>query len=104
MQFSRTMGGVLGVSIMGALLAATLASQGPAGGPGPDAIVDPMRRASLSAEVRESWRRPLAEGLHRAFLVGLGAAALGILFALAIPRGRAQDHAVDPAPAPPARS
>ena len=93
-QFTRTLGGALGVALMGTLLSATLTSRRPnvAGVPSPDAIVDPLTRRNLPEAVRDLWRLPLAAGLHRVFVVGAIAGGLGILLALSIPKGRAQDH------------
>lgn len=95
-QFSRSMSGAICVAVMGALLAATLASQRPTGGdiPSPNDVVDPVKRDSLTEAQRLAWRVPLANGLNRAFLVGIVAAILGFFTALAIPPGKAEELSV----------
>ncbi len=108
-QFTRTMGGAIGVAVMGALLAATLASEGPKGSIGPDAVVDPIVRSGLPPEMRNLWKRPLSEGLHRIFLLATAVAALGVVTSLLIPGGkvpslpprRSETSESPPAPASP---
>jgi MFS family permease len=92
-QFSRSMTGAITVAIMGAIIAGTLSAQRPEGPniPSPNEVVDPIKRDSLTEEQRDAWKGPLSDGLTRAFFVGIVAAALGFISALAIPRGKAED-------------
>ncbi|MBI2898686.1 MAG: MFS transporter [Planctomycetes bacterium] len=95
-QFTRTMGAALGVAVMGAFLAAALAAHGPTvpGAPSANDIVDPLRRRAFSQEQIDLWRLPLAKGMHGIFVIAAVAGAVGLLLALFIPGGRAQDQAV----------
>ena len=96
-QFSRSMTGAITVAIMGAIIAGTLSAQRPDGPniPSPNEVVDPIKRDSLTEEQRDAWKGPLSDGLTRAFFVGIVAAALGFISALAIPKGKAQDFVSD---------
>ncbi len=95
-QFSRSMSGAICVAVMGALLAATLASQRPQGPgvPSPNEVVDPVKRDTLTEAQKHAWRIPLAEGLNQAFFVGIVTAVLGLLSAMTIPRGKADELSV----------
>lgn len=96
MQFTRTMGGAMGVAVMGAVLSTTLLANRPAGpAPSPDDIVDPVRRRVLSPAEVELWRVPLAKGIRGIFWLGVAAGIAGSLVALAIPGGRARDHVLE---------
>ena len=96
-QFSRSMTGSITVAIMGAIIAGTLVAQRPSGTdiPSPNEVVDPIKRDQLTEAQREAWKGPLSNGLTRAFFIGIVAAALGFLSALAIPRGKAEDFVAE---------
>lgn len=99
--FFRTIGGTIGVALMGAVLThhltvASASTDDPALvalASKPDSIVQESARAGLSAEAVEWLRRALAEGLDGVFLTGLliGLVSLGV--ALFFPRGSARELA-----------
>lgn len=99
-QFSRSIGGAVGVAIMGAVLTAGLASHlQRAAGAGvltqeraaelasnPNALIDPQAQAGLSNEVLNALRDAMALSLQRVFWVGTVLAALALLVSLRLPR------------------
>jgi EmrB/QacA subfamily drug resistance transporter len=98
-QFSRTIGGSLGVALMGALLNAqlglrlggTLESEGQI----INTLLDPARRGTLAAGVVETVQVGLAGALHTVYLVPFGAALVGLTLALLVfPGGRVDQHVV----------
>jgi len=99
--FVRSIGGAVGVAIMGARLstavqrAVTGLNDSPAlyGGFRAEALMNPMARASLPSSVLETLRGAIASGLHEAYLVGLLVAALGFACVFLIPGGRPQEQA-----------
>ncbi len=106
-QFSRTIGGSLGVALMGALLnlqlEARLAGQLLGTGADPTAVVrnllDPATR-SLYAGQLGTLQEVLAEALHTVFLLPLAITGLALVLGLmAFPTGSVRDHmASRPAP------
>ncbi len=91
-QFSRSIGGVLGVSVMGAFLSLRLAALLRAAGLDPAAVdlnslLDPLARASAGA-LDEALRRALAGAIQGVFAIALGAAALGLVATTLAPAGR----------------
>jgi MFS family permease len=84
-QFSRTIGGSVGVGIMGAILAAAV-------GPLASAVLDPVARGSISATDLAAARAGLQTGLGWIYLilVGTSVAALGLAL-----RTMPQMHVVD---------
>jgi EmrB/QacA subfamily drug resistance transporter len=91
-QFSRCIGGTLGVSVMGALLASRLASGLLAAGLDPasvsiSALIDPVASGS-SAALGDELRAVLAASIHGVFWLAFGAAALGLVATLFAPAGR----------------
>jgi EmrB/QacA subfamily drug resistance transporter len=110
--FFRSIGGAVGVAVMGAVLSHELARQLLALGAGaaadsrlqaliahPDAVVHPTLRASLPPVVLAAFSQALADALHAVFLVGLGIACLALASAFLVPAGRAQDLALAEKPA-----
>ncbi|HWQ83796.1 MAG TPA: MFS transporter [Anaerolineales bacterium] len=90
-QFSRSMGGTLGVSVMGAFLSARLAAGLRAAGQDPaavslDSLLDPVASASLALE--GSLRNILAGAISSVFVIAFIAAGCGLLVTLLAPRGR----------------
>ncbi|HYK02327.1 MAG TPA: MDR family MFS transporter [Thermoanaerobaculia bacterium] len=83
-QFSRSMGGALGVAVLGALLAAGLAefSQDP------NALVNPEARAKIAPEELRALQGALEGTLRTIFWVCTAVVALALAFALRIPRGK----------------
>jgi hypothetical protein len=105
--FFRSIGGAVGVAVMGAVLSHELARQilalGAAGVSDPrlqaliahpDAVVHPGLRATLPPAVLAAFSQALADALHGVFLVGLGIACLALVSAFLVPAGRAQDLAL----------
>jgi EmrB/QacA subfamily drug resistance transporter len=107
--FFRSIGGAVGVAVMGAVLSAELGRQlrgvlatveGPARAQlealirQPDAMIQPTLRGQVPSAVLAAFSQGLANALHAVFLVGLGIAALALLSAFLVPAGRAQDLAL----------
>jgi EmrB/QacA subfamily drug resistance transporter len=104
--FFRSIGGAVGVALMGAVMAYELIRylQPFDGVPPevlreliahPDAAVNPALRAALPAPVLAAFGQALANALHAVFLVGLGIACLALVAAFLVPAGRAQDLVLD---------
>ncbi len=108
--FFRSIGGAVGVAIMGAVLSSQLAAQllslpGATDGRArsqveafvahPDAVVHPALRLTLPPPVLAAFSQALANALHAVFLVGFGIACLALASAFLVPAGRAQDLALD---------
>ncbi|MBI4492532.1 MAG: MFS transporter [Chloroflexi bacterium] len=98
-QFFRSIGGTLGVSLVGAVftaaLAARLAGLGLEGEAFASAntLLDPVARSSLAPAALPALRTALAQALHTVFLANVAVAALGLVAALQLPGGRAEAHA-----------
>ncbi|KPV49356.1 hypothetical protein SE17_33115, partial [Kouleothrix aurantiaca] len=89
LQFSRSIGGTLGVSIMGALLSAQLAAGLLAAGLDPasvslSALLDPIAQAN-SAALDGTLRTVLARAILGVFWLAFGAAVLGLAATLLAP-------------------
>jgi EmrB/QacA subfamily drug resistance transporter len=109
-QFSRSIGGAVGVAIMGAVLSAGLASHlqrvARAGaGPltaeraaklasNPNALIEPQARAALAPEVLDELQEALAAAIHSVFWTGTALAGLALLVAFWLPRR--DDRSVTP--------
>jgi EmrB/QacA subfamily drug resistance transporter len=74
-QFSRTIGGAVGVGVMGGVLTAFL-------GTASSAILDPIARGSVPTEAALAARASLAAGLGVTYWLMFGAAALACLLAV----------------------
>lgn len=101
-QFSRSIGGAVGVAIMGAVLSAGLAArlaEVARDGSGvltieraselaanPNALIDPQARAALSAGALDALRGALTAAIHNVFWVGTVLAALALLVSFYLPR------------------
>ena len=101
-QFSRSIGGAVGVAIMGAVLSAGLASHlqrvaRTGAGPltperaaelasNPNALIDPQASAALPPEVLDELRESLAAAIHNVFWTGTALAGLALLVAFWLPR------------------
>jgi EmrB/QacA subfamily drug resistance transporter len=100
--FFRTIGGTVGVAIMGSVMAhrmnATMAGTTDrdliALAANPDSIVGEATRRALSPEAVEWLRHALANSLEGVFMVGIVVAALSWFVALAFPAGSAEELAV----------
>ncbi len=101
-QFSRSIGGAVGVAIMGAVLSAGLAShlqsyaRTSAGtltperaaelASNPNALIEPEARAALPPEVLDELQEAMASAIHNVFWTGTALAFLAFLVALRLPR------------------
>jgi EmrB/QacA subfamily drug resistance transporter len=95
-QFTRTIGGTLGIAALGAVLNARLAPTLRAAGTADvNALLDPSARGSLTAEVVQLVRQGLASGLHQVYLILALVAASGVIIAWFLP-----PHVPASAPAP----
>jgi EmrB/QacA subfamily drug resistance transporter len=102
-QFSRSIGGAVGVAIMGAVLSAGLAShlQGVASrgaGPltperaaelasNPNALIEPEARAALPPAVLDELQEAMAVSIHKVFWTGTVFSGLALVVAFWLPRG-----------------
>ena len=101
-QFSRSIGGAIGVAVMGAVLSVGLASQLnqiARGGnsalsaesaaelsANPNALIEPHARAALPAATLDVLQGALAAATHNVFWVGTVLAGLALLVSLYLPR------------------
>jgi Na+/melibiose symporter-like transporter len=98
-QFSRSIGGVLGVSVMGVVLSLGLAANLRAAGLDPTAVsvnslIDPVAQASASTALDASLRIALAGATQNVFLLAFIAAIIGLAATLFAPAGRIAQLAV----------
>jgi hypothetical protein len=109
-QFSRSIGGAVGVAVMGAVLSAGLAARlGEVARDGsgvltleraselaanPNALIDPQARAALPAGALDALRGAMASAIHNVFWVGTVLAALALFVSFYLPR--AGDHNTEP--------
>lgn len=101
MQFSRSIGGTLGVSIMGAALSARLASNLSASGLNPELVsqlLDPLPGAE--AVINEGARIAVADAISLVFLFAFIAAGLAFLATLFTPRTELKDKPAEVEPVP----
>ncbi|HET9222518.1 MAG TPA: MDR family MFS transporter [Roseiflexaceae bacterium] len=93
LQFSRSIGGTLGVSVMGAALSAGLAASLAAAGLDPQAVsvdelLSPAGRSGAAAQIDGALRDALAAGIQTVFIIAFVAAALALLVTFFAPSGR----------------
>lgn len=107
--FFRSIGGAVGVAVMGAILSAQMQTQTShlpelAGGAltpekladlirHPDALITPAARAQLPPAALDVLQQILATALHGVFVVGLTVAIIAFVVTLFLPRGTAHEHA-----------
>ncbi len=106
--FFRSIGGAVGVAVMGAVLSTQMNSQAtqlPELGSllppeklmdllrHPDALLSPAARAQLPAPVESALQQILATALHWVFVVGLVVAIFALIVTLFLPKGTAHEHA-----------
>ncbi|MFL5806890.1 MAG: MDR family MFS transporter [Roseiflexaceae bacterium] len=110
-QFSRSIGGTIGVSVMGAALSIRLSSALRAAGLDPNAVsldklLDPLAGANAGAALEGALRSALASAIQVVFVIAFVAAALALLVTFFAPGGRiaqlaarrSQSEAEPPAP------
>jgi EmrB/QacA subfamily drug resistance transporter len=101
LQFSRSIGGTLGVSVMGAALSARLASNLAASHLDP-ALVQQLLNPLPGAEVviAEGARAAMADGIHLVFVIAFAAAALAMATVFFTPRKELTDQQSEREPSP----
>jgi EmrB/QacA subfamily drug resistance transporter len=92
-QFSRSIGGTLGVSVMGAALSLNLAKSLSAMGIDPstvsvDSLIEPVPGSEISAALIDSLREALTSAIHAVFLLAFIAAVLALVSTFFTPRER----------------
>lgn len=92
-QFSRSIGGALGVSVMGVALSLRLAAHLAEAGLDPtqisvEALLDPIAQAATHLVLEGTLREALTGAIQRVFVIAFIAAALGLLATAFAPRGR----------------
>jgi EmrB/QacA subfamily drug resistance transporter len=92
-QFSRSIGGVLGVSVMGAVLSMSLASNLQVAGMDPatvslNSLLDPLAQASANTTLDTTLRTALAGAIQNVFLLALIASGIGLIATALAPGGR----------------
>jgi EmrB/QacA subfamily drug resistance transporter len=93
-QFTRTMGGTVGIALLGAVLNARLAATLRAAGTADvNAVLNPAVRSALPAAVLRVVQNGLAAGLHQIYLLLAIAAVAGFAVACFYPKGRATEGA-----------
>jgi len=85
-QFSRSIGGALGVALLGAVLASGLASFSD----NPNALVNAEARAHMPQATLVQLQHALEGTLHNIFLICAIIVVLSLLFALALPGGKVE--------------
>lgn len=98
MQFSRSIGGTLGVSVMGAALSARLISNLSASGLDLDLVTQLLNSSSTEAMIGEGVRIALANAISLVFLIAFIVAFLGLVVTLFTPRRELKDKASENEP------
>ena len=100
LTFSRSIGGTIGVSIMGAVLAALLLNglQSLDGNLSitPEQLLDPIASHSIPPQALEPLREVLAAAIQPVFVIAAVATALGLVAALFMPGGSVRELATEP--------
>ena len=109
-QFSRSIGGAIGVAIMGALLTAALSvelqrsatqdgrlteSQAIEFASNPNALIEPAARSALAPGTLSVLQSSLASAMHPIFWAGALASALGFIVVLFLPKEREDEEPID---------
>jgi MFS family permease len=101
MQFSRSIGGTLGVSVMGAALSARLAANLSASGLDPQLVsqlLDPLPGAQ--AVINEGARIAVADAIALVFLLAFFAAGLALIATFFTPRTQLRERKTEGEPLP----
>ncbi|MFQ5847129.1 MAG: MDR family MFS transporter [Candidatus Methylomirabilales bacterium] len=110
-MFSRTIGGALGVGLLGGVMTRIL--RGELLGlstrtaevnlrafvQNPEILLQPAARVGLPPPLLDGIKAALAQGLHAAFVVGLFIALVALVSAFLLPEGLARDHTFSEGPA-----
>jgi MFS family permease len=101
LQFSRSMGGTLGVSVMGAALSVRLASNLNASGLDPSLVAQLLDPAAPGSEaiIDAGARFAMANAIHLVFLIAFIAAALALVSAIFTPRKELTENTASVSPA-----
>ncbi len=109
-QFSRSIGGAIGVAIMGAVLTASLATelnkaanengviteaQAEEFASNPNALIEPSAKAEISGETLDVLQSALAHAIRPVFWLGALMAGFGLLVVLFLPRQEREEETVD---------
>jgi EmrB/QacA subfamily drug resistance transporter len=97
-QFFRSIGGAVGVAVMGAILNARMAAELP-DRDAASAVLEPAARAAIPPEMLETVTTALASSLHSVYLAIAIVAAGGLALSLLFPRGTVEEHAHTEVPA-----
>ncbi len=97
LQFSRSMGGTLGVSVMGAALSLRLASNLNASGLDPELVSQLLEPAS-GVIIDAGARLALADSIHLVFVIAFVAGVLGLVAAFFAPHKELKDRDVESEP------
>ncbi len=103
LQFSRSMGGTLGVSVMGAALSMRLASNLSASGLDPKLVtqlLDPLPGSEIVIDA--GVRLAMADSIHLVFVIAFVSAALGFAAVFFTPHHELKEKPVENEPSPPA--
>ncbi len=101
-QFSRSIGGAIGVALMGTVLSAGLAAElnkvaetdsnlmttqrAAELAANPNALIEPQARAALSPKVLDALQEAMAMSIHKVFWVGTVLSAMALLVCFFLPR------------------
>ncbi|HUG33895.1 MAG TPA: MDR family MFS transporter [Anaerolineales bacterium] len=100
LQFSRSMGGTLGVSVMGAALSARLASNLSASGLDTNLVTQLLEPSPGSANLIDAGvRLAMADAIHLVFVIAFVAAVFGLVAAFFTPRKELKDNVAAVSPA-----
>lgn len=106
-QFSRSIGGAIGVAVMGAVLTASLATelnkaatengaitetQAQEFASNPNALIEPNAKSAISPETLDVLQSALARAIHPVFWSGALMAGLGLLVVLFLPKERRREE------------
>ena len=106
-QFSRSIGGAIGVAVMGAVLTASLATelnkaatengaitetQAQEFASNPNALIEPNAKSAISPETLDVLQSALAHAIHPVFWSGALMAGLGLLVVLFLPKERRREE------------
>lgn len=106
-QFSRSIGGAIGVAVMGAVLTASLATelnkaatengaitetQAQEFASNPNALIEPNAKSAISPETLDVLQSALSRAIHPVFWSGALMAGLGLLVVLFLPKERRREE------------